>query len=215
MSLVYRSVLLLFLLANSFLAFGQEDINNESFESKFVAQNGGGKVVFNGKSHAFSIDIVGKNVKLQGVAGTDNNQCFIDCDGEVIQTSWVPIPQPMPSAMHLSKLTKEQETEILSGYADYELDYFKSELKLKITDLKKEWLTINSKLYMVWYFDVKPLKTEHNDADNIVRQIYFSTVCFNQVVDLNMPIEKIEHTKAGIELLKKVAATLKFYNNRL
>jgi hypothetical protein len=215
MNLICKSLFFSFFLTSSLLAFGQKDINNESFNSKFISEKDGAKVIFNGKLHAFSIEIVGKNVKLQGTAGADNNQNFIDCDGIVIQTSWVPLPQPIPPAMFLSKLTDEEQTETLNGYADYELDYFKNELKLNVVNTKKEWLTLNSKLYLVWSFDTPSQKTDQNNANKVIRQIYFSTVCFNQVLDLNIPIVKMEQSQIGIELLKKVATTLKTYNNRL
>jgi len=93
-------------------------------------QKAGGQIVYLGKTHSFSLDIFAKTVKVPQVEGKAENQTFLEVDTNTVQTSTVPLPQPIPATMLLSNLTEAQKKETLEGYVNYELDYFTNELKV-------------------------------------------------------------------------------------
>lgn len=204
-----------FLSVSSFLAFAQTDINNEVFKSTFITIKDGGSIIFNGQHHAFSIDIPGKKVTEEKVEAASGNQNYIHSDGVIVQTSWIPLPQPIPENMHLSNLSIEEQKETLTGYVNYELEYLENDLKTKPLNITKEWITVGTRLFLVWSFNFKLEKPGPSVEKQAVKQIYFSTICFNQVLDLNMPV--FEATKFGPykEMLKKISGTLKTYDKHL
>jgi hypothetical protein len=188
-----RGVLLFFaaLLAGITL-YAQTTIADEEFTLSFSANDQGGTVLFQGKSHSFSVDIVAKEVKK-----TDNPGFYL-VDNHIVQTSIVPLP---PVKFNLSQLTEAQQKQALSAYVDYEMAYFKNEAKLKVTNLKKEWVTINSRLFIVWHFIMPP----NND---VKQQIYLSTICFNQILDLNTALLAGDDYSQREDSLKKMAGTV-------
>jgi hypothetical protein len=215
MQFYYKLSLSIFFSISSFLTFAQTDIDNEAFKSTFVKTKDGGKVIFNGKSHAFSIDIPGKVVTEEKVRNATGNQNFIHSDGVIIQTSWIPLPQPIPENMQLSNLSIGEQKQTLDGYVNYEFDYFENDLKTKPLNITKEWVTVGSRLFLVWSFNFKLEKPNPDVEKQSVKQIYFSTVCFNQVLDLNMPVFEMNKFSDYKEILKKISGTLKTYDKHL
>jgi hypothetical protein len=140
----------------------------------------------------------------KSVRQTDASNYFI-IDNLVFQSSLVPIP----SQTDLSNLSSNQEKQILDQYVQYELDYFQNELKLKINGLKKEWRTIGTKLFLVWAFGVPEQQLADHVKEQVKSQIYFSTICFNQVLDLNIPIIAKDDSTKSETMLNKIAGTLK------
>lgn len=179
----------------------QTPIADEEFKLGYTPNEKGGTVLFQGKSHSFALDIVGKEVK------TTDNPGFFVVDNHIVQTSTVPLPS---SKLDLGHLTEVQQKQALSAYVDYEMDYFRKELKLKISDLKKEWVVINSRIFLVWHFNLPAAK-----ENQVSQQIYMSTICFNQVLDLNIAILKGEDFPEQQERLNKLANTLKTSDHTL
>lgn len=175
------------------MTLAQTNIADEEFNLSYSSNEKGGTVLFQGKSHSFSVDLVGKEVK------TMDNPGFYLVDNHIVQTSTVPLP---PVKLDLANLTEAQQKQALSAYVDYEMDYFKNEVKLKVTDLQKEWVVLNSRLFILWHFVMPPKR-------DIKQQIYLSTICFNQVLDLNTAIQEGEDYSQREESLKQLANTLK------
>ncbi len=205
---------LFFIIFYNLLAVAQSDINNETFNYHLKPTPTGALVIYNGKTHSFTFDVQGKKFKETKAANNTENNNFIGLGKSVIQTSLVPLPQPVPQSFHLSNLTLDQQKEALNGYVDYELDYFTNQLHVKVANLKRSWETINGKLFIVWYFDSEMMKTGAQTVSKLPSQIYMTTVCFNQVWVLNTQFgePEVEKPKA---LLTLIAGTLKLYNRKL
>src|SRR5476651_2740099 len=116
---VLKLAFVILFLFKSFASFGQEDINNESFTYMLKLNATGATIIYNGKSHSFTLDIAGKGIKETNVQNKAANQNFISFDKTFVQTSWVPMPQPIPSGLHLGSLTIDKQKEILDGYVNY------------------------------------------------------------------------------------------------
>ena len=229
-----RFLLPAFLFVVCFSATAQSDINKEKFNFSYLKNETGGKFVYSGKKHSFTIDIAASNIKP-----TDYPN-YISIDGQVVQVSIVPLPESNPALkklpetlqkepldgyvdyemdrfknnLDLSKLTAAQQKEALLGYLNYEMEYFKKELKLNPQNLKKEWMTINSKLWILWSFDVPAEKSNDKNIIPTKSQVYVSTICFNQVLGLNTPLIESNDPATAKALLTKMMGTLQLFNKK-
>jgi len=214
MKLIIKLNLFMALLTVTSVAFAQADINTEVFTSHVTFNASGANVAYIGKGHSFTVDVIGTDVKEAPHGDVSQpNQNFVIVDKDIVQASLVPLPQPIADGVMLSKLTDEQIKPTLEGYVDYEIDYVK-QLNASPTNIKKEWKTINSRLFLLWYFEFKP-EGGSDVAVKMSAQVYLSTLCFNQVLDLNMPLaDKKDYDKFEAQL-EKIAATLKTYDKVL
>jgi hypothetical protein len=212
MRLIASLAVLLFIgLSN--IACAQDDINNEKFTYTFNTGDSSALLTYNGKSHAFSFAIPGKGLTRQDVETRQPNQVFINAGKTIVQVSLIPLPQPIAPAVQLSSLTDDQIKETLDGYVQYEIDYMKNDLKIKPHNLKKEWKTINAKLVLVWYFEFDVGTKEAGKT--VTAQAYISSICYNQVVDLDIPLYTPADADAANVMLAGIQASLKMFDKPL
>jgi hypothetical protein len=186
-------------------AFAQNEFASEEFELSFVKKDKGAGFLFNGKSHSFTVDIISDSIQ------TTENPNFIVVNNRVVQASTVPLPT---SKLDLSNLSVATQKETLNAYVDYELEYFKSDLKMKYTNLKREWITIGSKVWLIWSFSFSAANTGKDLATQYSYQLYASTICFNQVLDLNSPSEKTSEIDQSKALVNQLMNSLKMFDKR-
>lgn len=197
-----NNIIYIFLIL-SLPAVAQNSVSKEQFNLSFQGKANSHKWVFKGVDHSFSVAVVADSVK------TEQYPNYISVKNQIVQCSAIPMPE---TNLNLLNLTLAQQKEALNGYVDYEVDYFGNELKLQIQNLKKEWITVNGKTWLLWYFDVPDQQTTEKAAIPAKQQIYASTICFNQVLDLNTPVLKGDSFANAKALLKKLMATLKLSN---
>jgi len=187
-------------------AFAQTDVASEEFELSFLKKQNGASFLFNGKSHSFTIDIVSDSIQ------TTENPNFIVVNNHIVQASTIPLP---PAKLDLSNLSAAKQKETLSAYVEYELEYFKNDLKMKYTNLKKEWITIDSKVWLVWTFNFSVAnKGNELAATQYSYQVYASTICFNQVLDLNTASEKMKEFDQSKALVTQLMNSVKLFDQR-
>jgi len=156
-------------------------------------------IAYTGKDHAFTMEVNAKTAKASDIPG------FISVDGQIVQATLVP-SQP---AIDARQLTTAQEKETLTKYMNYELGYYKKKLKQNYSQLQTEWITIRDRLFLVWYFDMP------KDYKLVSRQLYFSTLFADQVLDLNAPVFKTEQFSRARSVLNKLVTSLKTYDKHL
>jgi hypothetical protein len=191
-------------LSTSLVAIGQTGMYTETFDFSYLPKKNGGQFLYNGTAHSFTLDIVSDSIN------TVDFPNYIKISDRILQTSIVPLPA---SNLDLNRLTIAQQKEALEAYVNYELAYFKNDLKLSYKNLRKEWMTINTKLWLFWIFDVYGLKKDADLAEQVKGQAYASTICFNQILDLNMPLFQGDPYEKTKKLVIKLMATLKTYNH--
>jgi hypothetical protein len=201
-----RSLLLFLALAISFPTLAQSDIKNEEFQLSYLTEKGGAQFLYNGKAHAFTVDIVADSIR------TTEYPNYIIVDKRIVQVSAIPL---QPTSIDLSGLTIEQQKGALSGYVDYETDYFKNELKLDCQNIKKEWIFIDSKLWLIWSFDVVAQDVSEQLAQKTKSQVYSSTICFNQVLDLNVPVFQNDDIIKIKVFIADLMSSLKMFDRHL
>jgi hypothetical protein len=98
---------------------------------------------------------------------------------------------------------------------DFEMDYFRNELKLDCRNMKKEWIFIDSKLWLIWSFDAIAQDVSEQLAKKTKSQVYSSTICFNQVLDLNIPVFQNDDIVKIKVLITDLMSSLKMFDKRL
>jgi len=188
-------------LAGTVSLFGQDPKptakTSEQFESGFVATQTGGLIVYSGLNHSFTIEVQAKVVKP-----TEQTNFYL-VDNQIVQTAILPIPMKTD----LKDMSTIKQKEIIRGYIDYELLYFRNTLKQEYSKLHIDWTVINGKVYADWSFDMP------KDNQQVKKQLYMTTICFDQILDLNAPVFD-NYTKAK-EILLQLAGSIKLYNNHL
>jgi hypothetical protein len=191
--------LLLSLLASTTLLFSQDESPaREEFDASYVASKTGGLIVYSGENHSFTIEIKAKDVKTTGQAN------YLVIGNQIVQSAILPIPKKTD----LGSVPLVRQREILRTYIDYELGYFRNSLKQSYTNLKMDWEIINGRQFVYWHFDMPK-----DDNKHVKKQIYLSTICFDQILDLNAPV--FDDFYKAKDLLAQMGNSIKFYDSHL
>lgn len=194
-----KSIHLLILLLAGLPAFCQRDTPDEDVHATLLSGKKRSLIVYAGPTHSFTMEAGSKTAKPSDIPG------FITIDGQVLQSTLVPASQSVDP----KHPTIDREKEVLTNYMNYELDYYKKKLRQHYSQLHTEWITIKGRLFLVWYFDMP------KDYKLVSRQLYLSTLFYDQVLDLNAPVFKMEHFSRAKATLVKLAGSLKTYDKQL
>jgi hypothetical protein len=196
-----RPIYTLSLLLTTFtgIAVHGQKKNLDEEHASLVAGKKRSVIAYAGKDHSFTMDVNAKTAKASDIPG------FVTIDGQIVQATLV----PSSPAFDARKMTTAQEKEALTKYMNYELSYYKKKLKQNYSQLQTEWVTINDRLFLVWYFDMP------KDYKLVSRQLYFSTLYADQVLDLNAPVFKTDQFSHARGILNRLVNTLKTYDKYL
>ena len=156
-------------------------------------------LAYAGPTHSFTLDVPYKTTKLSDVPG------FITIDKQIVQATLIPADKS--SDRKLSGPSPEKET--LLKYMNYELSYYKKKLKQNYTHLETEWITLQGRTFLVWYFNMP------ENYKLVSRQVYVSTLFDDQVVDLNAPVFKADDWGKARTILVHLAGTMKTFDKHL
>ena len=158
-------------------------------------------IAYAGKDHSFTLETPVHSAKPSDVPG------FITIDKQIVQATVVPVDK----GIDLHTLSAAREREVLLKYMEYELDYYRKKLKQHYSHLQTEWVTLQGKQFLVWYFDMP------ENYKMVSRQVYISTLFFDQVMDLNAPVFKSKDSDWGRArgILIRLAGTMKTFDKRL
>ena len=178
--------------------FGQKDARKteEEAHASLVTGKKRSVIAYAGKDRSFTMDVNGKTAKASDIPG------FVSVDGQIVQATLVPSSPPIDAR----RMTTAQEKEALTKYMNYELGYYRKKLKQNYTQLQTEWVTIRDRLFLVWYFDMP------KDYKLVSRQLYFSTLFADQVLDLNAPVFKTEQFSHARGVLSRLVNSLKTFD---
>lgn len=169
-----------------FLFFGQElfaQTSAENFRSIFFKKRNGGQIVFSGNSHSLTIDIDSTEIRSTDRPGS------IIVGNKMLQYELV-----ADTMLYKSTDPKDHLTTFLKA----RLSYAKHQLKQHYTNSGHDWLVINNKTWLVWYYNLP------GEYGSLIRQINLSTACFSHI--LNLTVFSNVDDKA---MLTQIAQTLK------
>ncbi|MEP3390669.1 MAG: hypothetical protein ABJO02_20920 [Reichenbachiella sp.] len=150
------------------LAFTQE-----TFESALIPSKNGAVITYTSDEHAFTVTLNSNSIE------PSDQPNFLTIDGWILQSFILGYDNPKAKDMSVEENAKRA----LSQYVMYELDYFKEQLKLEI-EPKLEWGHMKGLYFYFWYFDTPP------ELETLQGQLFLTTMCFNQFLNLNIPLEK-------------------------
>ncbi|HXB34789.1 MAG TPA: hypothetical protein VNV35_15250 [Puia sp.] len=185
------------LLTTSFTA-GAQTAPTDDVHASLLAGKKKSLIAYAGQGHSFTLEIA-PTAKPSDVPG------FITINKQIFQSTLVPVDK----SIDISSLTPAREQDILTRYMNSELAYYKKKLHQRYNNLQTDWVTLQNRLFLVWYFD-----TPKNNK-LISRQIYVSTLFFNQVMDLNAPVFHPEDSEKAKAILLRLAGSMKTYDKHL
>jgi hypothetical protein len=165
----------------------------EDFKSAMFEKKGGAVVAYSSEKHSFTLDLLSNNIKPQPKAG------MVTIDNKVLQFIFI-----RNSALKDSAVASYQKAALL-GYVDYELKYIKDELKMDYTNVVKDWIVINNKLFLFWQYDMPESMAKKKSSTQ--KQMNLSSLCFGHILNLNTPVLKEDSLDDDKALLTKVANT--------
>jgi hypothetical protein len=155
-------------------------------------------IAYAGPGHSFTLEPA-HTAKPSDVPG------FITIDKQILQATVIPVDK----SIDVRSMSEAKERDVLQKYMQFELDYYRKKLKQKYSNLQTEWVTLQGRQFLVWYFD-----TPQNEK-LISRQIYVTTLFYDQVMDLNAPVFRSDDWGKARSLLVKLAGTMKTYDKRV
>lgn len=173
-------------------------LHAQEFGRNLLKTKNGALIVYNSTNRGFSIQVRADSIR--SIADND----FMELDGTLFQSALIPIPLDQP----IDTLTLAQQRAVLKGYLTSELKYFRDEAHIAYANIKTAYVMLGGHLFLRWSFDVLPGHTAAG-AKPARGQIYYSTVAFNQVLDLNTPLlRKVDTFEKCNALLARTARTL-------
>ncbi|MDD2983673.1 MAG: hypothetical protein PHQ74_09815 [Crocinitomicaceae bacterium] len=186
----------LLLLVSTFFSFAQEAFEAEKFKAALFRTKTGAKLVYNGEMHSFTLQLEGKIEPTEAAN-------FLTLNNNILQIMHV----PFMSKQDFENMSIESQKKNLLGHMRYELDYFKEILKTKNLKETAEFVTINDKLFLYWTYQMPKMKNK-SDQKSVEKQAYWTTVCFDQILIINRPLQKVKETEDAKEEIIKIAKTL-------
>ena len=181
----------------SFLASGQ--YKAEEFEAALLQAKYGALLMYNGQTNSFSIRFESKSVEPTEKAN------FLKVDNILIQSSITPFTQELD----FGNLDINTQQRYLRGWKAYEKKWVEEQLKIKLTE-KEEFVDISDKSFLYWTYDMPKSKNK----DSVDKQVYLVTICFDQLLILNGPVEKGKKEETVRDKLLTIAKTLTLYPNQ-
>ncbi|HWC00111.1 MAG TPA: hypothetical protein VG672_25560 [Bryobacteraceae bacterium] len=156
-------------------------------------------IAYAGKARSYTLEIGAHAAKPSDIPG------FITIDKQIVQSTLV----PLSSAVDANRLTPARQKEVLLQYMNYELEFYKKKLKQRYSHLQTEWVTLQGRIFLVWYFDMP------EDYKLVSRQVYASTLFYDRVMDLNAPVFKTDDWGKARALLLRLGGTMRTYDRHL
>ena len=176
--------------------FSQEKYTAEKFQAALMERKVGAYVVYTGDKHSFMLTIDEKITP-------SNQPNMVKIGNNLLQCSIT----PFTSRLNVDSLSVEIQMSNLEAYMKYEMDYIKEQLKSKKLNEQYELATFNNRLFIFWYYDMpKPYKS-------IDKQCYLATICFDQILVLNCPVQRGQQQDEIKLLMVNIARTLKLNNH--
>jgi len=188
-----------FSLTAPFSGFSQKNEAGEDVHARLLQGKHSSVIAYAGKDHSFTIDVPFKTVKPSDVPG------FITIDKQIIQSTLVPVDR----SIDRNPNSPTREKDLLLKYMNYELGYYKKKLKQNYSNLQTEWITLQGRLFLVWYFNMP------ENYKLVSRQVYVSTLFYDQVMDLNAPVFKTDDWGKARNMLVRLAGTMKTFSKHL
>jgi hypothetical protein len=187
----------------------------EIFNSKSVPTNNGEKIVFCNANKKIELNLFGK--KFQKVEINDqqdlSNSYFVSVDDIIIQATLIDLPENVISVYGIKNLNLDQQMQILRGYMDYEIEYLNSDIGPGVKDIGYAEGKANSNAHLVWnYFYKNYDKNDIENGEPITGQFCVSTLAFDKVLTVSIPITKTVSKINPVMILRQIIESVRIAN---
>jgi hypothetical protein len=166
--------------------------SENGFDSALIPTKDGAVLAFTNDSKSFTINLVSEKIEPL------EQRNFVLVDNWIFQAFVLDFENPK----NVDLTQESEQKKALSQYVMYEIEYFKKELGYACDSLKFKWGSLNDKYFYFWHFNApKELKT-------LKKQMYLTTICHNQFLNLNIPLDTASAFQDGKDFLFSVAKTL-------
>jgi hypothetical protein len=180
-----------------FSASGQYEA--ERFEATLLQAKYGALLVYNGQANSFTLKFESKSIEP-----TDRPN-FVIVDNILMQVSITPFTQKLD----FNNLDNGTQKKYLTGWKAYEKQWVEEQLKTKLTE-EEDFIEISNKSFLYWTYDMPKNKTK----GSVDKQVYLVTICFDQLLILNGPVENGKKEETTKDKLLTIAKTLTLYPNQ-
>jgi hypothetical protein len=172
------SLLIILCLSLSKAVTSQVSFSNVEFKLDKSTDQTGTNLTCTGPSFSFKFKLKSKDVKIVG------NGSFISVDSQVIQITPLKVDG---LAKAIDSLSTSEQKDFLTGYSNYELDYFTKDLHIEVIDPNSQWVDVHSRKWLVWYFRVGDVPVSTDTKMEI--QLFATTIVGKQILSLNAPVQ--------------------------
>jgi hypothetical protein len=189
----------LFTILTTFLvtkSSGQVTFSN--IDSKFKTTKGNGSTQLICSTATMLVKF---SLKRPLILAQQNN--FATIDSQIIQI----IPLKFKDYKKVvRKLNMDDQKQLLGIYSNYELEYFKNELKIEVVNPNHQWVITKSKGWFIWYFRIGNLPVQVDKPTEI--QLFASTVVGDKVLTINAPIKSDTDFNKAAQIVNEMMETL-------
>lgn len=162
----------------SFPFYTQIDFKDPSYDLSIVSN---GKVI---ELSAEKINVRFPSKRQPKLIKQESNK-FIEIDGQIIQMN----------ILEVNGITKKMmrrdtafERTILTKHSEYELNYFRKDLGLKIVNPENQWVFVGGRSWLIWYFKIG--NVPKNVQNQCELQLYATTLVGDKIIFINAPMSK-------------------------
>jgi len=176
-------------------AAAQQD-TTRTFEAALLPAPNGALLVFTTKQQSFSVRVVSPKVEPLDKPG------FMRVNGQIVQA----VILPAPIGPTQQQVGDERAKQLLAAYKEHESSYIRHDLKAPIRNEQVRFLHLSNRLFMLWTYDMPATNRQ------ISQQQYLVSLCFDQALILNCPVERRASAAASLQLLTRIGQTLEIKN---
>jgi hypothetical protein len=166
----------------------------QSFQQAVIETPTGGYLVFTDDKQSFTIHLDTAIIDPY----EDQSTMYLAIDKKfVLQLFTIPFQNPEQKDLSVD----ENKKLFLANYMKYETQFFKSEQKLSLQNLKTKWGIINLRRFLHWQFDTPEFET-------VETQIHLTTICFGYFLNINVPVSHGVSYEDAFAFIQYVASRL-------
>jgi hypothetical protein len=162
----------------SFQFYAQIGFKDPSYDLSIVSN---GKVI---ELSAEKINVRFQSKRQPKLIKQESNK-FIEIDGQIIQLNILEVDGVTKKMMR--KDTAFERT-ILTKHSEYEMNYFRKDLGLKIINPENQWVNVNGRGWLIWYFKLGNVPKKGQNQFEL--QLYATTLVGDKIIFINAPMLK-------------------------
>jgi hypothetical protein len=175
------------------IAYSQskKDYQAEEFQSSIIRKKKSVIVIYNGLKHSFTMEIAGDSIK------PDAKPYLLTVNNKILKTSLTQFQRKF----NFDSLNQETLKQNMIGVMNYlKIQHHDS----KDLDKKYEIIDLNGRTFLFWSCEM-PISNKTID-----KEYYLETICYDQVVVLNVPVMKGDeiHMKSTYDNIKTFLTTI-------